>query len=66
MKWYSIHPSVHLSVRPSVSVCQSVYSIRPLQQCAAGLLLWARWVKNIYLLLHGRRHHTTTRSGKGG
>jgi len=30
-----------------------VYPVRPLQQRAAGLLLWARRVKDIGGLLHG-------------
>jgi len=46
--------SVRLSVSPSVcpSVCPSY---RPLQQHAAGLLLWARWARDIDRLLHGHR-----------
>ena len=46
-----------VSVRPSVclSVCLSVCPIyQPLQQRAAGLLLWARRVGDIDRLLHGR------------
>jgi len=38
-----------------LSVCPSVCPIRPLQQCAAGLLLWARRVEDIEQLLQQRR-----------
>jgi len=37
------------------SVCPSVFPIRPLQQPAAGLLLWARQVGHIDRLLQQRR-----------
>jgi len=40
-------------VRPSVR--PSVCPIRPLQQRAAGLLLWTRTISDIARLLHGRR-----------
>jgi len=45
-----------VSVRPSVCLLVRLFvcSIRPLQQRAAGLLLWARWVGDIDRLLHGR------------
>jgi len=42
-----------VSVR--LSVCPSLWPIRPLQQRAAGLLLWARRVGDIDRLLHSRR-----------
>jgi len=42
-----------------VSVRLSVCLIRPLQQCAAGLLLWARRVGDIDRLLHDRRRSST-------
>jgi len=38
----------YMNIRPSV---RPVY--RPLQQCAAGLLLWARPARDIGRLLHG-------------
>ena len=34
-------------------VCPSACLIRPLQQRAAGLLLWARWAGDIDRLQHG-------------
>jgi len=46
MKWHGVRPSV----RPSVCLSYS-----PVQQSAAGLLLWARRVGDIDRLLHGRR-----------
>jgi len=39
--------------------CPSVCPIFPLQQRAAGLLLWARRVADIDRLLHGRRRSST-------
>jgi len=45
MKQYDVRPSVRPFVCP----------IRPLQQCAVGLLLWARHVGNIDRLLQQRR-----------
>ena len=50
MKRYGICPYFRPSVCPSV---------RPLQQRAAGLLLWARRVADIDRLLHGRRRSST-------
>ena len=49
---------VRLSVCPSVR--PSVCPIRPLQQSAAGLLLWARRAGDIDRLLHGRRMLSST------
>jgi len=40
-------------------LCPSVCPIFPLQQRAAGLLLWARRVGDIDRLLHGRRRSST-------
>ena len=42
--------------RVSVSKNPSVCPIHPLQQRAAGLLLWARRVGDIDRLLHGQHH----------
>ena len=52
------HPVIGMRSRVRVafrcpSLCPSVCPIRPLQQRAAGLLLWARWVGEIVRLLHG-------------
>jgi len=42
-----------------LSVCLSVCPVyRPLQQRAAGLLLWARRAGDIDRLLHGRRRRS--------
>jgi len=37
----------------------SVCPVRPLQQRAAGLLLWARWVGDIERLLHSSGRSST-------
>jgi len=46
-----------------VGLCNGTVSdlwpIRPLQQCAAGLLLWARLVGDIDRLLHNRQRNST-------
>jgi len=51
---YSIRRRVYKTVR-----CPSVCPIRPLQQRATGLLLWARRVEDIDRMLHGRRRSST-------
>ena len=43
------------------SVHPSVYPGRQLQQRAVGLLLWARRVRDVDRLLHGRRRSSTGR-----
>jgi len=46
----------------TVSFRPSVCPIRPLQQRAAGLLLWVRQLADVDRLLHGRRRSSTCRS----
>jgi len=52
---YGVHPSVCLSTHPSVyPICLffHVFPIRPQQQHAAGLLLWARQAGDMDYSLH--------------
>jgi len=55
--------SINIAIGTARVVCVSVRlsfcPIRPLQQRAAGLLLWARRAGDIDRLLHGRRRSST-------
>jgi len=54
--------SINIAIGTAGVVCRvrpSVCPIRPLQQRAAGLLLWARRAGDIDRLLHGRRRSST-------
>jgi len=44
----------------------SVHPISLLQQCTAGLLLWAQWVRDIDQLLHSRCHSSMAHNSKCG
>jgi len=59
MMMISINIAIGTARVVCVSVRLSVCPIRPLQQRAAGLLLWARRAGDIDRLLHGRRHSST-------
>jgi len=59
MMMISINIAIGTARVVCVSVRMSVCPIRPLQQRAAGLLLWARRAGDIDRLLHGRRRSST-------
>ena len=59
MMMISINIAIGTARVVCVSVRLSVCPIRPLQQRAAGLLLWARRAGDIDRLLHGRRRSST-------